>query len=207
MKTIFIAGLLLVLTACGSKSEKHIFYLHGRIIELQGVNAVSEEYGPYKYNEILDSLRALGATVHAEVRKEDVDFDAFCKKTSKQIDSLIKNGVDPSDITVIGASKGGVMAMSISNLNQHPINYVFLASNNDQIEGEHSDWKLKGRVLAIYDRSDTIAGKKYDVWKQRSPDVKAFKQVKLDTKLGHGFLYTPMKEWMVPVREWIFRED
>ena len=207
MKTIFIAGLLLVLAACSAKSEKHIFYLHGRIIELQGVNAVSEEYGPYKYYEILDSLRELGATVHAEVRKENVDFDAFCKKTSKQIDSLIKNGVDASDITVIGASKGGVMAMSISNLNRHPINYVFLASNNDQIEKEHSNWKLKGRVLAIYDSSDTIAGKTYDVWKQRSPNVKTFKQVNLDTKLGHGFLYTPMKEWMVPVRDWISSED
>ena len=127
--------------------------------------------------------------------------------TSKQIDSLIKNGVDPADITVIGASKGGVMAMCISSINRHPINYVFLASNNDQIEKEHSNWKLKGRVLAIYDSSDTIAGKKYDVWKQRSPDVEVFKQIELDTKLGHGFLYTPMNEWMAPVREWISVED
>lgn len=206
MKKILFASLLFAFVACDSTPEKHIFYLHGRIIELQGVNAVSVDYGEYKFQDIVDSLKSLGAEVHAEVRTEQTDFDQFCAKTSKEIDALIKKGVAPSDITVIGASKGGVMAMTISDLNQHPINYVFLASNNDQIEREH-DWKFHGRVLAIYEVSDTIAGKKYDVWEKRSAEAKAFKQVKLDTKLGHGFLYTPMKEWLIPVKSWMSLAD
>ena len=37
-------------------SRQYMFYLHGKIIEDQGLNAVSPEYGPYEYEAILEKL-------------------------------------------------------------------------------------------------------------------------------------------------------
>ncbi len=184
---------------------KHVFYLHGMIVSVQGRQAVSEEFGPYEYDAIIDALKAEGYEVHAEVRTTQTDFDAFCQKTSDEIDQLIKEGVSPRDITVIGASMGALMAMQISDLNSHPINYVLLGANSDRNE-KNFDWHLHGHILGIYEASDQIAGKEYSYWIQRSPDAETFEQIQINTGLGHGFLYTPHKAWMDPARKWIHRE-
>ncbi len=181
---------------------KHVFYLHGMIVEVQGVNAVSDDFGPYKYEDIIDSLGSAGYQVHSEVRTSSTDFNAFCMKLSREIDQLVGDGVRPEDITVIGASKGAMMAMQISDLNGHPVNYVLLGANSDRTE-ESFDWKLHGRILGIYERSDKIAGKDYTYWINRSTDAQEFKQLEINTGLGHGFLFRPIKEWLVPAKEWI----
>lgn len=182
--------------------KKHIFYLHGRIIELQGINAVSEEFGEYKYQAIIDSLAYTGAEIHKEIRTEETGFDYFSRKVSLQIDSLISKGVEPKNITVIGASKGAVMAMNISDMNDNPINYILLGANNDYIEREN-DWNLHGNVLGIYEKSDSLAGKNYQYWIDKSSRANSFKQLEINTGLGHGFLYSPLKEWLNPAKRWI----
>ena len=137
--------------------NKHVFYLHGMIIEIQGVNAVSDQFGDYRYNDIIDSLKSTGAVVHNEVRTTQTDFDDFCRKVSNQINVLVTSGVNPGDITVIGASKGAMMSMNISDMNEHPINYVLLGANSDRLENSY-DWTLHGYILGIYEKSDKIAG-------------------------------------------------
>jgi dienelactone hydrolase len=184
---------------------KHVFYLHGMIIEVQGIHAVSEVFGPYKYEEIIESLKSEGFQVHAEVRTTKTNFNTFCKKISEEINELIREGVPPRNITVIGASKGAMMAMTISSQNKHPINYVFLGANSDRTE-KNFDWKLHGHILGIYERSDTVAGKDYTFWIHRSPEAKEFEQLEINTGLGHGFLYTPLHDWMGPAKDWIQRE-
>lgn len=179
-----------------------MFYLHGRIIEVQGIDAVSEQFGAYQYEDIIDALKQTGATVHNEVRTEGTDFQNFCIKISKQIDNLIQSGVSSNDITVIGASKGAVMTMNISNLNSNPINYVLLAANNDYIENENQ-WQLHGRVLGIYEKTDVLAGKNYQHWIDASPEAIAFEQLQINTGLGHGFLYRPLEAWLEPTIAWI----
>jgi len=51
-KLIRLILILTVLNSCISKSlkesNKHIFYLHGRIIEMQGKDAFSETFGKYE---------------------------------------------------------------------------------------------------------------------------------------------------------------
>ncbi len=205
MRPLVLYLFCLILTSCSPQeqtTEKHVFYLHGRIVEVQGTSAVSEQFGPYLYQAILDSLSEPDIILHAEVRNADVDFSQFTIQISNQIDSLIKVAVDPKNLTVVGASKGAVMAMNISNLNTHPINYVLLGANNDYIENEN-DWSLHGNILGIYESSDSLAGKNYDHWISRSNDAKQFKQLKIETGLGHGFLYRPIAEWLGPCREWI----
>ncbi|TFG75086.1 MAG: hypothetical protein E4H26_06700 [Flavobacteriales bacterium] len=181
---------------------KHVFYLHGMIVEVQGENAVSDVFGPYKYRDIIDSLNAAGYEVHSEVRTTSTDFNAFCEKVSKEIDQLIGDGVPPGAITVIGASKGAMMAMQISNNNRHPVNYVLLGANSDRTE-QSFDWKLHGRILGIYEKSDTVAGKDYSYWIGRSTKALEFEQLEINTGLGHGFLYRPVKAWLEPAKEWI----
>ncbi len=185
-----------------TEGMKHVFYLHGMIVSVQGIHAVSEEFGPYEYEAIIDALKAEGYEVHAEVRTTRTDFDAFCRKISAQIDQLISEGVSPRDITVIGASMGGLMAMQVSDLNPHPVNYVLLGANSDRNE-KHFDWHLHGHVLGIYEASDQIAGKDYTYWMKRSSEASEFEQILINTGLGHGFLYTPDEAWMGPAREWI----
>jgi hypothetical protein len=204
---IILTGLLLLNFACSPipKEEQHLFYLHGRIIELQGIKAISPQFGPYAYLEIIDSLNNIADHVYAEVRTDTTNFYAFCTGVSQQIDRLISEGVTPTNITVVGASKGAVMAMQVSNDNPQPINYVLLAANNDYIEQENN-WSLHGRILGIYETSDQLAGKDYQYWIDRSGEAVVFEQLQLQTGLGHGFLYQPLPEWLQPLRKWLQKD-
>lgn len=200
---IFFVSIFLLVGCQGEKEiERHLFYLHGRIIEVQGINAVSDQFGTYMYTAIIDSLQATGATVHHEVRTQETDFQSFCGKTSAQVDSLIEAGVPPGHITVLGASKGAVMAMNIADMNTNAINYILLAANNDYIEREN-DWNLHGNILGIYEQSDLLAGKDYQYWIKTSTNALSFEQQKINTGLGHGFLYQPLPVWLNPVKEWM----
>jgi hypothetical protein len=176
------------------------------IVENQGINAVSPEFGPYEYTRIVDSLKATGAKVHAEVRNEQTDFYKFGEKVSKQIDGLIAKGMAPSDITVIGASKGGMIAMYISHINTNKVNYVLLGSSSDYAQ-KTFNWNLHGNVLGIYEKSDTVAGNNYQYWITKSTNASKFEQLQINTGLGHGFLYTPNKAWMNPTKDWMTHPD
>lgn len=198
----------ILLISCSPKQEsmKHIFYLHGMIIEVQGINAVSDQFGPYEYTGIIDSLKATGAEVHSEVRTDKTDFYEFGKKISKQIDELIAKGVSPSNITVIGASKGGMIAMYISDMNTNNVNYVLLGSSSDYSQ-KTFDFNLHGNVLGIYEKSDNVAGNDYQHWIKKSTNATSFEELQINTGLGHGFLYTPNKAWLDPARKMINGKD
>jgi len=206
---VFLLSLMLFLVAFKASSQnesKYIYYLHGRIIEIQGKDAISDEYGKYEFDSIVNSLSDLGHKVIAEVRTENVDYIEYANKISSEIDSLVKLGVKSTDITVIGASKGAIIASNISNINQNPINYVLLAGNNKYQE-ENNNWKFHGQVLCIYDLSDSIAGSNYDYWKSNENYTTKFEQLELKTNLGHGFLYKPLKDWIEPTGKWILSQN
>ncbi|WP_430400494.1 alpha/beta hydrolase [Flavobacterium sp.] len=185
---------------------KHIFYLHGRIIEQQGKNAVSEQFGKYELDSIITALKVDNGIVHAEIRNSNVDYKLYAEKVSKQIDELLESGIEAKNIIVIGASKGAIIACNISSLNPNEINYVFLAGNNDYQE-MNNDWKFHGQVLCIYDSSDEIAGKNYDYWKAKDNFTTKFEQIELKTNLGHGFIYKPLNVWIEPTKKWILNQS
>lgn len=211
MKTadLFIVTSILLIVFLNTNAQsqnKYIYYLHGRIIEMQGKNAVSDEYGKYEFDSIVAALSGPEHIVIAEVRTENVDIVAYATKVSKEIDSLVKRGVNPIDITVIGASKGAIIASNISTINLNPINYVLLAGNNEHQE-KNNNWKFHGQVLCFYDHSDSIAGANYDYWKNKEIYTTKFEQIELKTHLGHGFLYKPLRDWIVPTRKWISTQE
>jgi hypothetical protein len=87
-------------------SKRYLFYLHGRIIELQGRKAVSPDYGPYEYDGILRALAEAGFEVISEVRPSDTGLE-YGKKIAAQARSLLAAKVPPEHITIAGFSKGG----------------------------------------------------------------------------------------------------
>ena len=186
--------------------KKFVYYLHGRIIEIQGKDAISEEYGKYEFDSIVMALQAKDRIVIAEVRTKNVDYLEYANKISSEIDSLVQIGVKPTNITVVGASKGAFIASNISDVNPNPINYVFLAGNNEYQE-KNNNWKFRGQVLCLFDSSDTIAGSNYDYWKHKENYTTKFEQIELKTHLGHGFLYKPLKEWIEPTQKWISNQE
>ena len=88
---------------------------------------VSEEYGKYEFDSIVNALKDSNTLVIAEVRTENVDYLQYANKVSKEIDSLVKLGIKSKEITVIGASKGAIIASNISNINSNPNKLCFFS--------------------------------------------------------------------------------
>ncbi|MFQ5639008.1 MAG: hypothetical protein ACE5IR_13575 [bacterium] len=91
------------------KSEKYLFYLHGGIVQQQGINAVSPVYGAYEYLNILDELLGYGYQVISEARPKGTDEVKYADNVSNQIDTLLNAGVAPENIIVVGASQGAMV--------------------------------------------------------------------------------------------------
>ena len=203
MKRIWILFLLL---SCGAKEADttHVFYLHGRIIEGQGRRPVHPQFGPYEYDEILRQLGGAGRVVSSEARAKDTDPVAYADKVAKQIEDLLAKGVPGRRITVIGASKGALITMLVSTKVRSPeVGYVILANCNDWVR-ENYKIDLHGEVLSIYEASDSVGGTCEPIFRQ-SKELGKHREIRLDTGLGHGFLYRAMKEWIEPALAWTRR--
>lgn len=199
MKKLFVLFFSLGIFCCAA--QNYIFYLHGRIVEIQGAKAVDEVngYGAYKYNEILDSLRKNKTIVISEVRPKDTDVKLYALKVKVQIDSLLKLGIPPERITVIGASKGSAIAMYTSSLLKNKsVNFVFMAACYPTDNA--SDLNFYGNILSIYEKSDG-AGSCLSL-KNKSTGINHYKEIELNTGMRHGFLYKPLNEWIVPAKQW-----
>lgn len=183
-----------------SKEAKYLFYLHGKIVEDQGAKAVSERYGAYEYDKIIEGFRAEGFNVSSEARAVNTDVEKYAEKVAAQIGELLKNGVAPENITVVGASKGAFIALLVSTFVKNKnVNYVILAGCGVSEEFLKLA-NLYGNVLSIYEKSDTTGS-----CQRLFDDAKGLnkrKEVMLETGLAHGFIYKPMREWLVPTLDW-----
>ena len=183
------------------KKAKYLFYLHGRIIEIKGIRPTSEKYGIYEYEKILETLKNKGFFVISEARKKNTNIGSYAQKVVSQVKALLKAGVPPGNITVVGASKGAVIAMQASTmLRNKEINFVFMAGCNDMIY-QRFDIAFYGNILSIYDEKDEIAGTCQKFFKN-STGINKYKEIKLNVGTGHGILYKPLKEWIDPVVDW-----
>ncbi|MBL7932129.1 MAG: alpha/beta hydrolase [Bacteroidia bacterium] len=185
-------------------AQRHVFYLHGRIVEIQGARAVDSTNGyvAYKYDDIIDSLKKAGFIVHSEVRAKNTNAGEYAGKIKKQVDSLLKKGVNPQDITVVGASKGSYIAMLVSSYCKNSdLNFVFMASCHPDITKEIPDLEFYGNVLSIYEKSDIIGSSCVSV-KNKSKHLGHYKELEINTGLRHGFLYKPIPQWLHPCISW-----
>src|SRR4051812_6399734 len=86
--------LILVVVA---KGQRYIFYLHGKIIEDQGIHAVDavHGYGAYEYEKILQAFRSGNFIVMSEARPQNTNPEKYALRIAAQVDSLLKKGVVP----------------------------------------------------------------------------------------------------------------
>jgi hypothetical protein len=180
---------------------RYVFYLHGRILEEQGRNAVSPDFGKYEYDAILQALAAPGYTVVGEIRGKGAG-DEFADKVAGQIRALRAAGVPSPQIAVIGASKGAGLTLAVSAAVGDPeIAYVVLAGCAASDERAAA---LRGRILSIYDVKDRFQPSCQDTFR-RAKALTARHEIVLTLGLDHGLLYKPYREWLDPAFAWIRR--
>ena len=186
-------------------AKQYLFYLHGKIVEDQGIHAVSETYGEYEYVAILEKLQADDFIVISERRPKNAGLE-YANKTLEQINRLLEAGVPPENITVIGASKGAYFAATVSHLLKDPkLNYVLLGFCDPKTVEELAQNRtyLYGNVLAIYDSVDEYAGSCQELFTlSEGAGIAQHSEIVLHIGTGHGILYKPLDDWIIPTVEW-----
>ena len=180
----------------------YLFYLHGRIIEVQGPEAVSADFGRYEYRRILETFADRGFVVVAEVREDGAGRE-FAVATARQVRRLLDAGVPARSITVVGFSKGGFLALGVSSLvGSDEVGYAILAGcGPDPGWVERMGPRIRGRFLSLLDRSDRLSP-------SCAPLFEAAEQVRekgehvFDTGLDHGLFYRPRADWVDRLVEW-----
>ena len=180
----------------------YLFYLHGLIVENEGVRPTSPRFGVYEYQEILDTFKNKGFIVISEPRPKGTDPEQYAAKVVGQIKNLLTAGVPPQNIIVVGASRGGGIAMITSTrLKNRRVKFAILAACGDWDVYKKVGIDLWGAILSVYDVNDDMAGTCSDFFK-KSTGISKKKEVALRLGLGHGILYRPLKEWVDLVTEW-----
>jgi len=188
-------------------ARQYLFYLHGKIIEDQGIPAVSPDFGEYEYWEILEALDGHGFVVISEQRPKNTDGVAYASKVAGQVRGLLEAGVPAQDITVVGASKGAAIAVYVSHfLENQEINFVIMGVCHPEVVEDFKQDQvfLFGNVLSIYDASDDeYAGSCQDLFAfSEGKGISRYDEVVLDIGTGHGILYQPLDEWILPAVGW-----
>jgi hypothetical protein len=187
-------------------TKQYLFYLHGKIIEEQGIPAISPDYGEYEYQAILERLSSYGFVVISEKRAINTDSMEYAKKISNQVKVLLDSGVPANNITVVGASKGAGITIFVSHLLQNDkVNYVIMAICDPETvkELKQNGISLFGNVLSIYDSADELAGSCQDLFSfSEGKGISKSKEIVLHVGTGHGILFKPLDEWITPVIQW-----
>jgi hypothetical protein len=188
-------------------TAKYLFYLHGRIVEDQGIHAVSPDFGEYQYMAILEKFSSHGFVVISEQRPKNADSMKSAEKVVGQVKALLDAGVAAKNITVVGASKGAAITIEVSHLLENEeVNFVIMGiCHPDTVaEFKRKGTSLYGNVLSIYDFADTeYAGSCEKLFEySEGRGLARHDEIVLQVGAGHGVLYKPLDEWVVPAVEW-----
>ena len=187
-------------------AKQYMFYLHGKIIEDQGIPAIDPVYGEYEYGAILQKLSGYGFVVMSEQRSKDTDSMEYARKIAGQVKTLLNAGVPAKNVTVVGASKGAGIAIYVSHfLENKEINFVIMAiCNPDEVKYlKQNQIVLYGNIRSIYDSSDELAGSCQELFSfSEGRGISRYDEVVLNIGTGHGILYKPLDEWIIPLVQW-----
>jgi predicted esterase len=180
--------------------QDYLIYLHGRIIEEEGLRPTSPRFGVYEYEKILESFAGRGFVVISEPRPRNTDVGVYAGKVVGQVRALRRAGVPPEHIAVVGFSKGGGIALlTASKLAEPKVNFVILAGCS--ASPSSAEESLQGRILSMFDASDDVATTCEKTFAQaKGPLVHEEVVLKLGT--GHGTFYRP-GDWLGRVAAWI----
>jgi len=144
--------------------------------------------------------------VISEQRSKNIDILEYVKKITEQVTSLLKAGVPAKNITVMGASKGaGITIYASHYLENQEINYVIMAIYHPKVVESLRQTQifLHGNVLSIYDSADEFAGTCQELFSlSEGKGISRYDEIALDVGTGHGILYRPLAEWVLPAVQW-----
>ncbi|UGU17879.1 alpha/beta hydrolase [Sinomicrobium kalidii] len=194
----------LVFPASGQKVEdRFIFFLHNRFLETHHPDEAHPEYGRTEYAEIVNEFKNNGFRVISEIRRRNVNARDYALQVTGQIDSLLKEGINPKHITVIGTSKGGYIAQYISTFMQNPdLNFVFIACFRESDMQNIPEISYCGNILTIYEKTDPFGVSAIRRKEASRCEIPYFREIELNTGMKHGFLFKPLKAWMKPAMQW-----
>ena len=115
-------------------------------------------------------------------------------------------GVSAKSITIVGASKGAAIAIIVSHLLANEgVNFVIMGiCHPDIIESFRQDQiNLFGNILSIYDSEDKYAGSCEElILMSDGRGISRYDEIVLDVGTGHGILYKPLDDWILPTVQW-----
>jgi len=144
--------------------------------------------------------------VISEVRPSGADVATWAKRVARQVRRLVGDGIPPEHITVVGFSKGGVIAIfASSSLANDRLNFVFMGACGPWIKGQ-PDLVPRGRLLALRESSDDLVGSCSELF-ARSDVEGDRREVVTDLGGGHGAFYKPRQEWVDEAVVWANTQD
>jgi dienelactone hydrolase len=183
-------------------AARYVIYLHGRIVEDKGRRPTDARWGIYEYDRILEELASNGAVVVSEKRPPNTDMDRYAARVVEQVQTLLAAGVSPQQVSVIGFSKGGGIAIrTATRLQNARVNFVLLAACGDG-DFRKSNLKLWGRTLSIYEESDEVGRSCASLFAQSGATGERH-ETRIAIGGGHGAFYRPHSEWLAPLHRWI----
>lgn len=195
------------------EAPRHLFYLHGRIVQQeQRARPVHPRFGAYELDAILDAFRGRGFVVHGGIRPKSSSVDAAAARVVVEIRGLLDAGVPAERIAVVGASMGAAIAIAAAaELGVPEVRYALLGAC---LSGSVADRAARGgkppsgALLAIREKSDETS-EPCPAWRDDGDTGRALRvrELVVDTGLAHGFLYRPLPEWFEPVVEWALAGD
>lgn len=180
---------------------RYLLYLHNRFLETASEGEAHPVFGDYEYRAILESFAERRLIVVAERREPDADPVAWAGHVTDQVHRLLGAGVPPANITVVGFSKGGAIAILASaEIADDEINFVFIAACGSWIESR-PDLVAHGRLLSIREASDEMAGSCAPLFDRTSAGSET-REIEIRLGGGHGAFFRPRGEWVDPVVAW-----
>jgi hypothetical protein len=181
---------------------RYVIYSHGRIVEGDDETPVSPEFGRYDFPAIRRALfDGGGFNLIAPHRPRDADYSLYVDTLVSWVRQLLRAGVRPGRITLVGFSRGGQMTASASSrLASEHINTVLIAiCSNGDFERD-PPLILGGRLLSLYETSDMVGSCAGLAARSR---LASFKEIAISTGRSHGAFFQPLPVWVGPLREWI----
>jgi len=184
-------------------TARYLFYISGYIVAEGNTRPTSPKFGVYEYEKILETFKERGFVVVSKARKQSPEIEPYAAKVTAQVTQLLKAGVPPKNITVVGASQGAWIAMLVSTYAANrDLNFVFIAACAGD-DGLLKLMNLYGNVLFISERTDKPGS--CQRFRDDAKGIDDYNSIEVNTGLKHGFLYRPMKEWVEPAVAWAQR--
>ena len=182
-------------------NEKYVFYSHGLIVEGSNPTPTNPRWGLYDFPKVKAALASDKYNLIAYHRAKNTKPRAFARKLAADVNLLIKHGVKPKNISLVGFSRGGAITILTSSyIQSSDINIILLATCNTFMKG-HVEFIVIGNFHSIYETSDGNGSCQFLM--EQSEQVNTMEEISISTGEEHGAFYRPMAEWVVPVKDWL----